>query len=177
MVKCPVMRSNYQPSEPQELQQVNEALQMYARQISPYPLETLQYTDMHSSDFFANKMLVIRTIREGLPYSLFQKIKDIAPFTDEDWADYLNISSKTLQRHRKESQFQFKPIHTEKIIELAEATHLGNAVFDSMQQFYQWLHTPSYALGNIKPFELLKDSYGKELVMAELHRIDEGIFA
>ncbi|MDO9038752.1 MAG: DUF2384 domain-containing protein [Lutibacter sp.] len=31
-------------------------------------------------------------------------------------------------------------------------------------------------MGNLKPIELLKDSYGKEMVMNELNRIDQGIF-
>ncbi len=67
-------------------------------------------------------------------------------------------------------------IHTEKIIELAEVTNFGKKVFDSNEQFYLWLNTPSFALGNLKPAKLLKDSYGKELVMAELNRIEQGIF-
>jgi putative toxin-antitoxin system antitoxin component (TIGR02293 family) len=89
----------------------------------------------------------------------------------------LNLSKKTLQRHRNEDDFFFKPIHTEKIIELAEVTNFGKEVFDSEEQFYLWLNTPSFALSNLKPAELLKDSYGKELVMSELNRIDHGIFA
>ena len=55
-------------------------------------------------------------------------------------------------------------------------TNFGKKVFDTKEQFYLWLTTPSYALGNLKPSELLKDSYGKELVMGELNRIDKGIF-
>lgn len=129
------------------------------------------------SAFFENKMLIIGVIRQGLPYKLFSKIKDITPFTEDDWAEYLNVSKKTLQRHSNEADYFFKPIHTEKIIELAEVTNLGKEVFDSTEQFYQWLNIPSYALGNLKPAELLKDSYGKELVMGELNRIDQGIFA
>lgn len=54
---------------------------------------------------------------------------------------------------------------------------LGNEVFEEAVQFKLWLQTPNYALGNMQPLELLRDSYGKEMVMAELHRIDHGIFA
>ena len=133
--------------------------------------------EFNYSDFFENKMLIIHTIRKCLPYSLFSKIQSLAPFKEEDWASYLNISTKTLQRNRNTPDFFFKPIHTEKIIELAEVTHFGKDVFDSAQQFYRWLNTPCFALGNLKPAELLKDSYGKDLVMAELNRIEHGIFA
>jgi len=126
--------------------------------------------------FFNNRMLLVYSIRNGIPYSLFQEIRTTTPFTDNDWASFLNLSTKSLQRYKQEKEHIFKPIHSEKIIELAEVTNLGREVFDTVEQFYLWLNSPSVALGNLKPLELLKDSYGKELVISELNRIDQGIF-
>ena len=156
---------------------VNEAIVNYVRTMEKPPSLGSPIQDMTFSDFFDHKMLVIATIRRGIPYDLFEAIQTIAPFDEEEWADYLNVSTKTLQRHRKQKDYRFKPIHTEKIIELAEVTNLGHEVFDSKDQFHRWLSAPSYALGNLKPSELLKDSYGKEMVMDELNRIEHGIFA
>ncbi|WP_415830580.1 antitoxin Xre/MbcA/ParS toxin-binding domain-containing protein [Gillisia limnaea] len=153
------------------------AINNYARDVEASYRLNLPDNEFTYSDFFQNKMLIIHAIRKGLPYSLFIEIQKLTPFSEEDWADFLNISVKTLQRHKKEEDYYFKPIHTEKIIELAEVTQFGKEVFDSPEQFYSWLNTPSYALANLKPAELLKDSYGKELVMAELNRIEHGIFA
>lgn len=127
-------------------------------------------------DFLSNKMLIIHSIRKGISFSFFNKIKSNSPFTDIEWANFLNISTKSLQRYKNEKRFVFKPIHSEKIIELAEVTNFGNEVFDNNKSFYSWLNTSSIALGNMKPLELLKNSYGKEMVMDELHRIDHGIF-
>lgn len=159
-----------------DLAALDKAIRTYVQKIdTSFPLK-IQAEGLTYSDFFKNKMLIILTIREGLPYELFSKIKGASPFTEDDWADYLNLSKKTLLRHRDNSNYLFKPIHTEKIIELAEVTNFGKEVFDSTEQFYLWLNTPSYALGNLKPAELLKDSYGKELVMGELNRIEQGIF-
>ncbi|CAN5301947.1 hypothetical protein BH20ACI1_BH20ACI1_08670 [soil metagenome] len=126
------------------------------------------------SDFLADKMLIIKLIREGVPYSLFSLIKDIAPFTEANWAEFLSVSTKTLERYKKDSQ-SFKPIHSEKIIEMAEVTNVGKEVFGDMEKFKLWLDTPNFALGNMKPMELLKDSYGKEMVIGELTRINHGI--
>lgn len=149
---------------------VNEAIGLYIKQ------ELLE-GDIASSHFFKNKMLVVKTIRKGLPFAIFSLIKKITPFSDEDWANYLNLSTKTLQRYKNEQNFLFKPIHTEKILELTEVTNMGVSVFDDLAIFHDWLKTPSLALGNHKPAELLQDSYGKELVLAELNRIEHGIFA
>ena len=68
-------------------------------------------------------------------------------------------------------------ISDEKIFELAEVTQLGAQVFDSRKQFYDWLNTPSFALGSFKPIDLLSNSFGKNIVLNELHHIDQGIFA
>lgn len=160
-----------------DLAAINKAINVYIRKIDKSSGVKIATKEITYSDFFENKMLIIRAIRKGLPYKLFSIIKNVTPFSDDDWAEYLNLSKKTLQRHRNDSKYFFKPIHTEKIIELAEVTNFGKDVFDSTEQFYLWLNTPSFALGNLKPAELLKDSYGKELVMAELNKIDHGIFA
>lgn len=155
---------------------IDKAIRVYAKKIEADNQIKIMQKDLTYSSFFHNKMLIIHAIRRGFPYTLFNFIKELTPFTDDDWASYLNLSIKSLQRYKKEVGFSFKPIHTEKIIELAEVTNFGNQVFDSNEQFYTWINTPSYALGNLKPAELLNDSYGKELVMAELNRIEHGIF-
>ena len=49
-------------------------------------------------------------------------------------------------------------------------------MFGSQENLYQWLSRINHALGDMLPIELLKDSYGKELVIDELNRIDHGIF-
>ena len=162
---------------PTDLTAVNKAIRIYVRNIDKSSRFKIKSEKITYSDFFENKMLIIHAIRRGLHYKLFSKIKDITPFTEDDWAEYLNVSKKTLHRHSSDANYFFKPIHSEKIIELAEVTNYGKEVFDSTEQFYLWLNTPSYALGNLKPAELLKDSYGKELVMGELNRIEHGIFA
>ena len=126
-------------------------------------------------EFLSDKMLIIKLIRTGVPYSLFDLIKNITPFSEGDWAEFLNISTKSLLRYKQTSK-QFKPLQSEKIIEMAEVTNVGTEVFGSMEKFKLWLDTPNFALGNMKPIELLKDSYGKEMVIGELTRIEHGIF-
>ncbi len=128
------------------------------------------------SDFFDDKMMVIAAIRAGIPYSMFDVIQDNAPFTEDNWAGFLDISTKSLQRYKTSEAFHFKAIHSEKILEMAEVTNVGLDVFGSMEKLKLWLNTPSYALGNLKPIELIRDSYGKELVITELTRINYGIF-
>lgn len=126
-------------------------------------------------DFLSDKMLKITAIRAGVPYSLFDLIQQYAPFSEAEWAGFMDVSTKSLQRYKQAAK-RFKPIHSEKIIELAEVTQTGLNVFGSMAEFKLWLNTPNFALGALKPIDLIKDSYGMDLVTGEMVRIDHGIF-
>ncbi|RXK82785.1 type II RES/Xre toxin-antitoxin system antitoxin [Filimonas effusa] len=135
---------------------------------------TVQHDQLTFSDFLSNKLLLVCVIRGGVPYAFFDLIQRFTPFDDHYWADFLDISVKSLQRYRQDDR-TFKPSLSEKIIEMAEVTNMGLDVFGSMDKFKLWLDTPNYALGSLQPAELLKDSYGKAMVVAELTKINYGI--
>lgn len=155
---------------------IDKAVRTYLKKVEQDQHYSVSDQEITYKEFLSNRMLIVHSIREGIPYRLFRLIREKTPFSEEEWAEILNISTKTLQRYRASRNHVFKPIHSEKILELAEVTSLGNSVFGP-EKFYLWLQTPNFALGNLKPKELLKDSYGKELVVEELHHIDQGIFA
>ncbi|MCX8019084.1 MAG: DUF2384 domain-containing protein [Chitinophagaceae bacterium] len=129
------------------------------------------------ADILADKTLIIKAIQKGIPYSFFKTLRETAPFSETEWASFLNLSAKSLQRYKQSPRYHFRPIHSEKIIQIAEVTKAGLDVFGDIGKFRLWLDTPNFALGNRKPVELLKDSYGKELMLGELTRINHGILA
>ncbi len=156
--------------------QLDNAVRTFVSKVGKESNLTLVDNELTYKDFLSNKMLIVHSIRQGIPYYLYELIKEKTPFKQEDWADFLGVSERTLVRNKAKVDYVFESIPSEKILELAEVTSLGRDVFDSEEQFYLWLNTPNFALGNLVPFELLKDSYGKEMVMNELHKIDYGIF-
>ena len=156
--------------------QLDKAVRVYVTKVEKESGYKLINKNITYNDFFKNRMLLVHAIREGVSFDFFSLIKEKTPFNDEDWAGFLGISTKSLQRNKAKESFVFKPMQSEKIFELAEVTNLWNEVFDDENSFYSWLNSPSFALGNLKPMELLKDSYGKEMVLGELYKIDQGIF-
>lgn len=124
-----------------------------------------------------DKMLVATAVKQGVTNDLFEEIKNNSPFSDQQWSAFLNLNIRTMQRYKAAKDHVFKPIQSERIFELAEVVSLGDQVFDSREHFNIWLNTPSLALGKSKPIDLLDSSYGKDLVIAELHRIEYGVFA
>ena len=155
---------------------VEDVLATYVTGLARHSPQTRTFRDLSLGQFFSDRMLVVRVIRKGIPQALFMSIKEMTPFSEQEWSQFLDISIKSLQRYKKDTGHVFNALHSEKIIELAEVTSVGQAIFDSNEKFAFWLNSPSHALGNMKPMELLNDSYGKELVLNELYRIDQGIF-
>lgn len=153
----------YKPTE-ETVHQVNELFTAY--NIAP------------SFGFFINNSLKIsELIQNGLSFEFFKKLSKQFPFSEDEWADFLNISTKSLQRYRTEKDFLFKPIYSEKIIEITEVSYLGMEVFGDVDKFKTWLKTDNFALGNHSPQDLLRNSYGKELVINELKRLQHGVFS
>jgi putative toxin-antitoxin system antitoxin component (TIGR02293 family) len=156
--------------------EIAQLLQHNLPQNMPVPVGAKLRKAHSYEEFLEDKMLIVVVIRMGIPYSLFNLIQHYTPFTENDWASLLDISTKSLQRYKQASK-SFGPLQSEKIIEMAEVTKIGLDVFGEMEKFRGWLNTPSFALGGLEPMELLKDSYGKEMVIGELIRIDHGVFA
>jgi len=154
---------------------LNEEITSFIKQSGLHENTTSGKSRITFDEFLKNKLLVISAIRAGMPWSMFELIQQFTPFSEKDWAEILDISQKSLQRYKASANHSFKSIHSEKIIEMAEVTHIGIDVFDDLEKFKLWLSTPSFALGNHKPVELLRDSYGKEMVIAELVRISHGV--
>jgi len=138
-----------------------------------YSTDTTGYTLRY---FLQDKMQLVSFIQNGIPYSFFEKLKKQLPFTTHEWTEILGISIKSLQRYQNDNR-SFKPIQSEKIISIAEVIQLGIDVFEDMDKLKLWLDTPTFALANHKPKDLLRDAYGKDLVMTELFAIEHGIFA
>ena len=154
--------------------EVNEALVGYMKTFDRG--KNISWQNMRYSEVLNDKLLVAMAIRKGVTNSLFYEIKTNSPFNETQWSEFLNINLRTLQRYKNDKNHVFKPLQSERIFELAEVVSAGNAIFDSPEYFQLWLNSPSVALANEKPIDLLDSSYGKELVLAELNRIEHGIF-
>lgn len=126
---------------------------------------------------FDNRMSIIQSIKAGVSFKLFTYIKNRCPFSDDEWARLLGMSSKSLQRYALTKNHVFKPIHSEKILEIAEVCDAGMEVFNDKHDLYEWLLKPAFAFDYELPMHFLDTSYGVQLVYAQLKRFSHGIFA
>ncbi len=123
-----------------------------------------------------NVFAIIDAVRTGISFNEFEKIVGNAPFSLAEWANYLQLSERTIQRNQKEKK-SFQPIQTEKIIELIMLYEYGVDVFGDKDNFNVWLKSKSVALGGRTPKELLDTKFGVGMVKDELGRIEHGVLA
>jgi len=114
--------------------------------------------------------------REGVSFYRLTKLSEYIGLTLQEWADYLHLSERTMQRYKKEGK-TFDPIHSEKIIIIEMLYKKGIDIFGVEDNFYTWMDTKSIALGGVKPKDLLDTNFGINMVYNELGRIEHGIFA
>jgi len=114
--------------------------------------------------------------RSGINFKLFQEIVSSTSFSLKEWSRFLHLTERTLQRYKKEEK-KFEPLQSEKIIEIARLYQSGEDVFGTKIDFENWLNSKNIALGNILPLELLDSSFGIDILMDELGRIEHGILA
>jgi putative toxin-antitoxin system antitoxin component (TIGR02293 family) len=163
--------------ERQQIKMKSEANQELKAFIRAFPRgKNLKAKEITYSKVLKDKLLIAKAVRRGVTNQLFNEIKANSPFDDLQWSNFLGINIRTLQRYKVSKSHILKPLQSEKIFELAEVISMGDMVFDTPEHFRIWLNTPSVALGGEKPINLLDSSYGKDLVLAELNRIEYGVF-
>lgn len=131
---------------------------------------------MHGDNDDNRSLLLIKLVREGIPFKEFKKIMDWSPFTNKEWAHFLNISTRTLERH-KEDQKVFKQEQSEKIVSIYQLLQYGVAVFSDKQLLFKWLHIDTIVLGGVCPKDLLDTSIGIQMVRDALGRLEHGVLA
>jgi putative toxin-antitoxin system antitoxin component (TIGR02293 family) len=123
-----------------------------------------------------NLLEIINVVRTGIEYNVFVKLLDYTPFTMAEWASFLQLSTRTMQRNQKERK-PFQPVQSERIVKLSMLYKYGVEVFGDQDNFDIWLNTRSVALGGNAPKELLDTIFGISMVNDALTRIEHGILA
>ena len=127
---------------------------------------------MNSKDSPGYRMELIGRIREGVRKADW---KDLIQFTGSTEKEFENILPGSISSMQKKAVYDKET--SERIYEVARLFGLGYEVFDSKEDFKQWLMTPSKTLGNKIPFELLDSSFGFEMVENEIVRIQYNVYS
>ncbi len=117
----------------------------------------------------------IELIREGVPKEAMSNLMDKAGITAMEMAGITHTSDRTLRRYEAEDKLPQE--QSERVIELARLYGRGSEVFGSLDAFKEWMNTTLIPLGHEKPKAFLDTSFGIDMLMKELGRIEHGVFA
>jgi putative toxin-antitoxin system antitoxin component (TIGR02293 family) len=119
---------------------------------------------------------LIEKIKEGISYNSFLKLVKNSPFNISEWAAFMHLSERTMQRYKTNNK-KFDAIYSEKIIEVSLLNQYALEVLDTKENYEIWLNTKNISLGGIKPKELLDTTFGIQILKDELLRIEHGVLA
>lgn len=127
---------------------------------------------VNTKDAPGYKMELIDRIRVGVNKDDWKQLITSIGSTEKEFEYILPSSISSMQ---KKSVYGRET--SERIYELARLFGLGYEVFDSKDDFKEWLKTPTRPLGNKKPFDLLDSSIGFEMVESEIMRIKYNVYS
>ena len=109
-------------------------------------------------------------------YMEFKKLAEKSPFTIKEWAIFLHLSERTLQRYAKDNSV-FDPIYSDRIRQLQKVITRGTEVFGDEDRFNNWLRSNPYILEGRLSLQSLTNTEGIHLVLTQLGRIEHGLFS
>lgn len=116
-----------------------------------------------SADYFS-------MAKQGISKKYLKHVLKKAKLSVEEFISILPISVDTYKR-----KTAFNSTVSEKVLEVEEVYRKGTAAFGD--SFYTWMSTTNVALGNVKPKELLTNSFGIRILLDEIGRMEHGILA
>lgn len=118
------------------------------------------------------KLHIIEKIRAGVKKSEWKELLNQIKATEKEFEEILPSSISSMQKKEV-----YDRETSERIYEISDLFGLGYEVFDAKEDFKSWLKTPSRALGNKRPFDLLDSSFGFEMVKNEIVRIQYNVYS
>lgn len=119
---------------------------------------------------------LIKATRNGLPYKSLKTAQGIMPFSNQEWAQMLHISTRSIDRLKNENK-KLSTTQSDKLIEVTLLYDYGVDVFGSSEKFSQWLNRTNIALGGVTPKSLLDTNQGINAVKSALSRIEYGVLS
>jgi putative toxin-antitoxin system antitoxin component (TIGR02293 family) len=116
-------------------------------------------------------------IEAGLPREAAEQVRAYLHLTEQEMADCLGVSTKTLQRLAKQPKGLLSRVQGDRLYRLARIVALAEQVFEDTGRAHSWLREPQRGLGYRIPLELMRTEVGAREVENLLGRIEYGVLS
>ena len=116
-------------------------------------------------------------IVDGIPYSaLFFLTEHVTVLSEEDVANVVGISTRTLRRQKDEPKKSMPTDLASKTWLFAETLAKATDVFGGRREAERWMSESAMGLDGARPIDLLRTLQGAELVNEFLSRLEYGVY-
>lgn len=116
-------------------------------------------------------------VGEGLPAAVIGRIERAMDLSAAESTRVFGLSATSRKRYKNAPRRRLDPAATDRIVRVASAVADAAEIFDDESKAIAWFKTPSLALGNERPIDLMSSDPGARLVRDELLRIRYGHWA
>jgi len=130
-------------------------------------------------EFFLNESMpsgpIVEQLRNGFLYDEFEALRRWLDVSDEQLANWLDISRATLHRRKKSGHFDKN--ESDRIARLARIFGKAFELFGSQEAAREWLKSPSHAMSGETPIAFCDTEIGARMVEDLIGQIDHGVFS
>jgi putative toxin-antitoxin system antitoxin component (TIGR02293 family) len=119
---------------------------------------------------------VVYQVDKGVSIRKFDMLLEKSGLQKQVLAGLLGLDPRTIDNYRKQNK-KFGALEGELLIKLDNLFMFSGSIFQSMDDFRQYLEVPAYAFDQRKPIDFLNTCSGVDLVMQALQRIAHGYVA
>ena len=119
---------------------------------------------------------VVYQVDKGVSIRKFDMLLEKSGLQKQVLAGLLGLDPRTIDNYRKQNK-KFGALEGELLIKLDNLFEFSGSIFQSMDDFRQYLEAPAYAFDQRKPIDFLNTCSGVDLVMQALQRIAHGYVA
>ncbi len=134
-------------------------------------------------DSAINKFSAIHFLPESAEENPTFNYSEILPllkylgYTQEESSELLETNSSTISRWKNSDKpVDIGRLRSKVVLDIDGIVSKGVGIFGNEELFQEWLNTSNYALGDVRPVELLKDVYSIELVEDALEALSWGSY-
>jgi putative toxin-antitoxin system antitoxin component (TIGR02293 family) len=127
----------------------------------------------NDSAYFLSKKRPDRSKAPALSFQDIEPIIEFFEYKQQDLAQFLDVNPSTVSRWRSNDS-EIGSLRSKNIFEVDRIVSKGVRIFGSEKNFKEWLSTVNYALGDVRPVDILKDPYGVDMVDGALEALSWG---
>ncbi len=118
----------------------------------------------------------VELVRRGLPYASLGAAARRLGVSEEEALGWTGLPRRTIARRKAQGE-RLRSGESERLLRLARTVALAIDVLGDESRAIEWMRTPNRGLGGEAPIALLDTDLGTDSVLAELHRLEHGVFS